>query len=283
LILRGFVFGALFLVVGLSDAQTDPSVIAKHKPNLCPSDMVRVRNYCIDRFEVSTRDLSTKQLLSPYYPPLPGYVAKVLDVWQVERFEWGSEAARSFPLPELSRFQIAERYEPTAISVGGRIPQSYLSRELSRRICKNAGKRLCSYEQWQTACRGERGTVFPYGNEYVEGRCNVWRAIHPARVLHGNASMGHLDPRLNLLVEVPSGDPLLRETGATKTCASHWGSDAIYDMVGNLDEWVDDDPGMFVGGFYSRNTSKGCDAKVSNHAPTYFDYSTGTRCCKDLE
>lgn len=52
-------------------------------------------------------------------------------------------------------------------------------------------------------------------------------------------------------------------------------------MVGNVDEWVED--GMFLGGFYSRSTTQGCEAKVSVHASTYYDYSTGTRCCRDAE
>jgi len=41
--------------------------------------------------------------------------------------------------------------------------------------------------------------------------------------------------------------------------------------------------GMFLGGFYARSTTKGCDAQISSHAPSYFDYSTGTRCCADPE
>ena len=84
------------------------------------------------------------------------------------------------------------------------------------------------------------------------------------------------------MVEFDAG-PLLRPTGATPACGSHFGSDTIYDMVGNLDEWVDDEPGMFVGGFYARSTNKGCEAQVSSHAPTYYDYSTGARCCRSPE
>jgi hypothetical protein len=51
-------------------------------------------------------------------------------------------------------------------------------------------------------------------------------------------------------------------------------------MVGNLDEWVDDPRGAFLGGFYARATSNGCDARVSEHPPEYFDYSLGVRCCR---
>lgn len=230
---------------------------------------------------MSTVDRATKLPLSPYYPPLPGYVTRVLDVWQIERFEWGSRAARALPLPELPLVEQGLTFEPLATSAPSVIPQAYLSREVAKRACANAGKRLCSHDEWQTACRGERGTKFPYGSAYDANRCNVFRAVHPARVLHGSFTMGHLDPRLNLLDELPGG-PLLRATGTSPGCVSVWGRDGIYDMVGNLDEWVSDDPGLFVGGFYARNTTNGCDAKVSNHAPTYFDYSTGARCCRDL-
>ena len=97
-------------------------------------------------------------------------------------------------------------------------------------------------------------------------------------MLHGNASINHTDPRLTL-VSV-GGRPLLRQTGATPECKSEWGADAIYDMVGNLDEWVDDAKGAFQGGFFSRSTRDGCDSRISSHARTYYDYSLGARCCK---
>jgi formylglycine-generating enzyme required for sulfatase activity len=132
-------------------------------------------------------------------------------------------------------------------------------------------------EEWVQACRGEANRRFPYGDEYAYGRCNVDREAHPAALLHGNASINHLDPRLNL-VEGESG-PLLRATGATEECVSRWGSDGVFDMVGNLDEWVA--PGAaFQGGFYARATREGCDARISSHPPEYFDYSLGVRCCR---
>jgi hypothetical protein len=53
-------------------------------------------------------------------------------------------------------------------------------------------------------------------------------------------------------------------------------------MVGNLDEWVEGETRpVFVGGFYARSTTKGCEARVDSHAPAYYDYSLGTRCCLD--
>ena len=40
---------------------------------------------------------------------------------------------------------------------------------------------------------------------------------------------------------------MLRRTGETPECISLWGDDGIADMVGNLDEWIDDAAGTFVG------------------------------------
>jgi len=244
----------------------------------CSPEMARVHSFCIDRWEIRTVDALTGEPLSPFYPPSPKLAASVRDTWLCEQSTLGAAAARSFPLPEFSRFQRENSFYPRAVSEAGAMPQAYLSYGLAKRACENAHKRLCSKDEWVTACRGQKGTQFPYGDTFRAGRCNVHRAIHPGHVLHASSSLGLLDPRLNLVEE--GEDPLLRLTGATLECASEWSGEKIYDMVGNLDEWVEDK--MFLGGFYARATSKGCDAQVSSHAEIYFDYSTGTRCCKDL-
>lgn len=124
------------------------------------------------------------------------------------------------------------------------------------------------------------------------------------------------------MVTEKNGDPLLRGTGTTARCKSEWGDDVIWDMNGNIDEWVADEPdpagepglgggtepaapasgsassppppastgrpktippaqqtGLFLGGFFSRSKKDGCASTVSKHLKSYFDYSTGTRCC----
>ncbi|HSN96936.1 MAG TPA: SUMF1/EgtB/PvdO family nonheme iron enzyme, partial [Candidatus Nanopelagicales bacterium] len=154
------------------------------------------------------------------------------------------------------------------------------SGELAALACKNAGKRLCSLDEWRTACMGEQGLKYPYGPKYEAGRCNVFRETHPALVLHDDMTRGHSDPRLNMVRH--GGRPLLRRTGETASCMSAWEGDAVADMVGNLDEWVADEEGTFAGGFYSRSTRDGCKATVTAHTFDYFDYSTGVRCCMDL-
>jgi hypothetical protein len=267
-----FVLAALRFGTLRAEAPLRPTSVRR-----CSPEMARVHSFCIDRWEIRTVDAATGQALSPFYPPSPKLAASVRDTWLCEQSTLGSGAARAFPLPELSSFQREHPFSPRAVSEPDVIPQAYLSYNLAKRACENAHKRLCSKDEWLTACRGQKGTQFPYGDSFRAGRCNVHRPIHPGHVLHASSSLGLLDPRLNLVEE--GEDPLLRLTGATSTCASEWVGEKIYDMVGNLDEWVEDK--MFLGGFYARSTTKGCDAQVSSHAETYFDYSTGTRCCAD--
>jgi hypothetical protein len=239
----------------------------------CPVEMVSIRGqFCIDRYEASLVD-AQERALSPYYPPSHDELLHVLSVF---RNVAPRRAAPRLPLPP--DFSQTEAFEPRARSAHAIIPSGYMSGIMARRACENAGKRLCSPSEWTTACKGQRATKFPYGDSYAEGICNVFREAHPAVVLYGDASKNHLDPRLNL-TEGPGG-ALLRKTGATPECRSDWGQDAVYDMVGNLDEWVDDAAGAFQGGFYARATREGCDARISVHPPQYFDYSLGVRCCR---
>jgi formylglycine-generating enzyme required for sulfatase activity len=251
------------------------------KPAACPPEMVRVHSICVDRWEASTVDRRTGEPLSPYYPPEPSLLREVWQAWEIDRSAFGSDGARATPLPELTEWQRTHVFDARAVSRANAVPQAYVSYPVAKRACENAGKRLCTHDEWMTACRGEHGTKFPYGESFDRTKCNVWGYVHPGVALHQSATFGHRDPRLNLVAE--GGEkPLLRKTGATPSCVSRFGSDGIYDMVGNVDEWVDDgDKPEFVGGFYARSTSNGCESRVTNHAPQYYDYSLGIRCCKD--
>lgn len=247
----------------------------------CPSDMVLAAGaYCIDRYEVHLVDASQGRDLSPHYPPSKHHSVSLYERWHQEAAAPRGILGKTLSLPAPPAFQLDEDFEPRAASSPGVLPAGYLTMGLAEMACKNAGKRLCSREEWVTACRGERGAPFPYGPEYEPGACNVHREHHPAQLLHGNSSRNHLDPRLNLTHD--GHGPLLRPTGGTERCVSSWGNDGIYDMVGNLDEWIADPEGTFLGGFYARATKLGCDASIELHAPGYMDYSLGTRCCHDL-
>ena len=265
------------LVQNQGQLQPLPELLPNQPPAVsgpCPSEMVSIRGqFCIDRYEASMFDAQERGL-SPYYPPSHDELLHVLSLFR--SVTPSGRRAPALPLPP--RYSVDEGFEPRARSLPAVVPSGYMSGNMARRACENAGKRLCTPAEWTTACKGQQATQFPYGDSYADGVCNVFRDAHPAVLLHGDASKHHLDPRLNL---IEAGDgPLLRKTGATPRCRSDWGQDAVFDMVGNLDEWVDEPSGAFQGGFYARSTREGCDARITVHPPQYLDYSLGVRCCR---
>jgi formylglycine-generating enzyme required for sulfatase activity len=247
-------------------------------PMRCPREMVDVAGrFCIDRYEASLSDRRGRRL-SPYHHSSPTLALRDHRRWEERARRVGPWSARQIPLPELPAWQREGEPEIVARSERGRIPSAYLDLESARRACAAADKRLCTRDEWVTACRGEKRTRHPYGEKFEAGRCNLGR-LHPAAGLHGKGELGELDPRLNL-VKDEDQRPLLLATGAASGCTSTWAGETIHDMVGNLDEWIDDPTGVFVGAFYARDVVHGCDARVEIHSPDYYDYTLGTRCCR---
>jgi sulfatase modifying factor 1 len=233
---------------------------------------------CVDRYEATLVERRSGIALSPYYPPDPAKAVSVERHWRSVRGT-GTDLETSMPLPELPAPQRGRSNELRAVARAGVVPQGYATGRDAERACNGADKRLCTQAEWVRACRGQDDRPFPYGGRYEQGRCNVFREAHPSVLLWGDASRNHTDPRLNRVAS--SSGPLLRTTGSTPSCASRWGDDAIYDLVGNLDEWIDDPEGTFLGGFYARSKKDGCASRVVGHAIDYADYSTGIRCCRD--
>jgi sulfatase modifying factor 1 len=62
----------------------------------------------------------------------------------------------------------------------------------------------------------------------------------------------------------------------------------VFDLVGNVHEWVADETasgnGIFAGGYFQdvQINGEGCHYRTTAHARSYHDYSTGFRCCRDL-
>lgn len=247
-----------------------PHVLAAavaQKPR-CSADMVLVEQACVDRYEAHLLEADASGALVPH--------------------------------PAQQRPVRGTRY--VAASSAGVKPQGFISQVEATNACENAGKRLCSVREWFRACTGSSHTTYPYGSTYEHGRCNVGKT-HLLSQLHGARSDAWSyddfnDPRL---ATTPG---FLALTGEYPGCIS---TEGAYDLVGNLHEWVADHVdaslpsklpvpavaqrrigkhpgnGIFMGGFFSTLSQHGdgCSYTTAAHAPSYHDYSTGFRCCKD--
>jgi hypothetical protein len=168
-----------------------------------------------------------------------------------------------------------------AVSRPGVFPQAYISALEASRACASAGKRLCKPVEWRKACVGPDPKVWGYGTQPIAGRCNDHGKSPVLMVFGPNGYYGRYAwdklnyPQLNQI------EGTLAKTGDHPGCTNGYG---IYDMVGNLHEWVADPRGTFYGGFYqdTHTHGEGCTYVTSAHNASYHDYSTGFRCCADV-
>jgi sulfatase modifying factor 1 len=196
-----------------------------------------------------------------------------IDRWEASLVETGPAGDRPF-----SPYQTPSGRSVRAVSLEGVVPQAYVSRDQAARACEGSGKRLCLEDEWQSACRGESPHAFPYGDAREKGACND-SGISPLRVFYRDPAIAYSDgpmndPRLN---QQPN---TLAKTGAFARCSNGFG---VFDMVGNLHEWVASARPTFRGGYYldTHINGDGCAYRTTAHAAEYHDYSTGFRCCAD--
>ncbi|NMC72375.1 MAG: formylglycine-generating enzyme family protein [Myxococcales bacterium] len=59
-----------------------------------------------------------------------------------------------------------------AVARPGRRPAERTSWREADAACRAAGRRLCTLAEWEAACAGAAGRRFPYGDDFVAGRCH---------------------------------------------------------------------------------------------------------------
>ena len=147
----------------------------------------------------------------------------------------------------------------------------------SERWCRKKGKRLCSEQEFETACEGPVIEPFFYGWAVDPTVCNSnkpWKAFDDAKLLAGGREAQQEAARLW------QGTP----SGAKARCRTRNG---IYDLLGNVEEWVSSRPGRrwpgaLMGGFWAKPWT-GCRGTNDAHEPNFAFYEVGFRCCKDAE
>lgn len=187
----------------------------------CPPNTIQVADFCIDAYEPTiTGDL--------------GYADQLVE------------------FPGTATTGVAS-------SEAGVLPTEPTSWYQARGACLNAGKHLCTVDEWLTAC-GEG--AFPWGDEPL-----------PQAVCAVPAEDG---------APYPDG---LQPTGSLPDCRSPSG---IFDQIGNAWEWADpgtfDDEGAPLtaklgGAWYSGQGNTSCRVDyVTEHAP-WFEGTIVGRCC----
>jgi len=117
----------------------------------------------------------------------------------------------------------------------------------AKMFCIDAGKRLCSADEWLAACRNNSATLYPYGERYDPQRC----------VTEGKGV-------------APSGSKSGCQAGG------------VSDMVGNSWEWIEDKQGDYVrayGGSFHYGKDAHCGLIFDGTVATSSN-ETGFRCCR---
>ncbi len=199
-----------------------------------------------------------------------------VDTFCIDRFEAALVEVVGTATQPWSPYVNPAGHSVRAVSLRGAVPQGYISQLQAGAACQAAGKRLCSDTEWLRACQGPAMTTYPYGNTREPGVCNDARTVHPAIELYGTSASwiySHLDsPCLN------------QEANGLAATAAHAGcvtAEGAFDMMGNLHEWTADPAGTFRGGYYVDTVlnGNGCLYATTAHDTSYWDYSTGFRCC----
>lgn len=133
-------------------------------------------------------------------------------------------------------------------------------------IVKKKEKRLCTAYEWRRSCQQGLKLKFVYGNDYQNNKCNT----------NQRNKFGH--------TSLMQQEELHAESGQFSNCKTE---DGVYDLNGNLEEWVLDDwkgkTGSLMGGAWYSYWSD-CSGTYS-HQPDYrmpLDTKTesaGARCC----
>lgn len=167
-----------------------------------------------------------------------------------------------------------DQYE--APNVRGQKPFVMKSFDQAKRWCGERGKRTCSEQEWELACEGPEHRPLAYGWRVDVKVCNSdkqWRPFDVKRLYSKDDS--EVDAEIRKLWQGA-------QSGSYASCVSSFG---IYDMMGNVEEWVASRPGRalpgaLMGGFWSKPWT-GCRGTNDAHEPSFQFYETGFRCCAD--
>lgn len=165
-------------------------------------------------------------------------------------------------------------------NVAGSRPTVWASFDDAKRACAIEGKRLCAAEEWELACEGTGMWPYPYGLSRDAAACNEHRG-------GPRVDVARLEDPWTRGAEVTRVDGRLR-SGAQAACVSPFG---VYDLPGNVEEWVDHANGQEgkkpfrtarKGGSWSRGKGR-CRPLEASEPGWFRSNDLGFRCCADAK
>jgi hypothetical protein len=164
-------------------------------------------------------------------------------------------------------------------------PSRMLDWYQAQATCESKQKRLCWASEWTAACEGPEHTPFPYGWARDHDACNMDNFyIEPKKPDRKGQFFFYSKDREISLPELSRLDQSV-PCGSMESCKSGFG---LYDMTGNVDEWVvSDEPPReksrwagLKGGAWGHVRSQ-CRPMTTSHEPEFTYYFVGFRCCSD--
>ncbi len=181
--------------------------------------------------------------------------AKNASSWELAAYDMASDnscAENSYPVPVKGKTVCVDAYEFP--NKHGEKPHNMVSQDAASRFCVSVGKRLCSIDEWQAACKGNSNSRYPYGSTYNQTKCatDLKSAKEPGR------------------------------SGFKEHCRSWHG---MYDMSGNVWEWTSTPAqreGLFLvaGGAWNTQNKSSCTETSYSFYPQNEYPFVGFRCCK---
>lgn len=235
----------------------------------CPAGMIHASNaalgvsFCVDATEVTQAD----------------YLAFLLSVGDASGITQPAECAFNTalkqPTPGCPKFD-----------AGNEKPIYCVDWCDARAYCDWAGKRLCgkiggtahtplsaelTQEEWNFACTGGLVTKYPYGDAPMPGVCNIPKENTP---------------------DDPNDDEVKTDVGSLMGCQG--GFPGLFDMQGNIAEWVDwcdpaaDGSGAaacYVRGGHTYGSAEywTCANVAEFHPRNETALEVGFRCCRDAD
>jgi len=237
-----------------SAGAAESGIKAGTEPDACPADMVEVAgDYCQVVEQICEEYISEKRDRCAKYRNKVRCLGKSrAQHFCVDKYEYPNQA--------------------------GVKPTVAVTWDEARELCATEGKRLCTADEWTQACEGPEHAPYPYGFVRNAEACNHDKAY----IIPDDNAYQNPTTRAKEVERVSQSEP----SGSRSSCMSSYG---VFDMTGNVDEWVLNEAGNERGPEYQSGLKGGywgpvrnrCRPATTDHNRWHHGYQVGFRCCAD--